>query len=278
MTGYATGLIFRTWKVLQSGELKDISPQLTTKAIRPLKDFVSELIASPAIHEINAAGVAIADNEFLIYISSEEGGPLDCIVTNRKLIFLNTGPTRTCLFSSVTGIETMLSRSGNPGRIRMERKRGHPLDMQFAAEASTAAIKFAADKYDEQWNPLEGITEDELQELDPMLKQPEFAAQANTAFEGPAQDKSAAKQAASERGHSSSPRKSEKETWGSIFAEMIPMYVGFVVFAMVLLIAGAPIFQGGREVIWWLSNDNMGHFYGAAIAGILAAIFWPRKN
>ena len=124
MSGYPTGLIVRTWNVLQSGALQEVSPRFTKRSARSLEEFFLDMLRSPAVQALQNSGTAINDDEFLVYVASEEDGPLDCIVTNRKLIFFaerepvtkggranakehGSGlEARSCLFANATSVKS----------------------------------------------------------------------------------------------------------------------------------------------------------------------------
>ncbi len=265
-------LVHRTWTVLRTGMLEKLSPSMTEKARGRLQDFFLHLSASPAIHLFSSSNIMIGDDEFLVHVSCEEGRYLDIIVTSQKIIFITEkdigyGPVvRSCRLASIIDVSTS---GAGPTRVAIQRRTGVPLNLSLETRLSAEAIKFAVAKDGSQWGTAAEPAETELAELESALTQPEFAAAAQEA------QRQSAKPATVSRNLTTT---AHEETWGSVFADMAPIFIGFAVFALVLFIAGAPIFQGGRAVIWWLSDDNMSVFYGAAIAGIATAIFWPRRS
>lgn len=303
MSGYPTGLIVRMWKVLQSGELKGISPKLSIKAEKPLSEFFLDMLASPAVQALQDSGTAINDDEFLVYVASEEDGPLDCIVTNRKLIFFaerdpvtkggraeakEHGPrleARSCLFASATSVKT--GPAGHSAKVTIERKRGNPLTLNLSTEASGAAIRFAAERFGQHWDSLQGAGPAQ-EELESALEKPDFAAAAEEAASkrqgsGPVaasvKVKTWTRKALSDQVRGNPPRtEQEEDTIGSALADLVPFFVGFVVFVIFLMANGAPIFEGGPAVMHWLGRGNSGYLYGAIAAGALAAFFWSRER
>lgn len=256
-------LINRTWAVAQSGELKDIAPLMTNQAALPLEDFYRHMLKSPVLKLVIERGIAFTDEEFIIYDAEPESGGTDCLVTNRKLIRLASNPKGTDIdvrTALLTGFDGITPDARDPKRISLHNKKGHTLELTLSRPLSRAAIEFAFEQRNRTWDALGAVDvadASELEELRPAI---------NEAAE-------AADEAVKPTIRESAERK--EETWGDVFASMVPMFVGFLAFAFFLLVSGAPLFEGGPAVIVWLSQDNMAFLIGAVVVGFLTASFMP---